>query len=418
MCWVAPCDWIPSQRTSTLEGPCLQSSVRPGGAVGSAGQPTRMAFAPAPAEEPGRPGKLVMELDEPEEAPASSSFIAFELHRSAGAASALGGVDMQQVCLHPSAAAPLMCWSCQAPAACGPDQPCMGAGVQVAKFASAAADFTNPGSSPQKMLPLIKGIQLPRRQLTGWPVLLLWICATAGVYPGASQLQAPCPGQSEESRGASADQWPDSSLGAGSWWNSLCSGWCPDQPRRQGRGCAAGDAWRGEHRLFWQSCAPGASQGSAAQSPGLWSAADWASVTQLPDDTHGNDCGHHLSAGCACISATWPCRCVRMFQLTCVKHVCRRSCGVRWWQHWAGALTAGCRKTWRWALSQTGSSRPAAAPRCPRCGPRSLRWAALSACRSSRGCRTLNCGSMSDRLVPSEHLHLCGGTGSCTPGMQ
>lgn len=108
VCWVAPCDWKPSQRTPTLEGPCLQSSVRPAGAVGSAVQPTNIAFAPAPAEEPGRPGKLVVQLDEPGPAAASSRFIAFDLHASAGAATALSGVDMQQVRLHHSAIAPLV----------------------------------------------------------------------------------------------------------------------------------------------------------------------------------------------------------------------------------------------------------------------------------------------------------------------
>ena len=107
VCWVAPSDWEPSQRTLTLEGPCLQSSVRPGGAVGSAAQPTRIAFAPAPAEEPGRPGKLVVQLDEPGQAAASSRFIAFDLLGSAGAASALSGIDLQQVRLHHAATAPL-----------------------------------------------------------------------------------------------------------------------------------------------------------------------------------------------------------------------------------------------------------------------------------------------------------------------
>ena len=106
MYWVAPCEWKPSQRLLTLEGPGLQSSVRPGGAAGSAAQPTRIAFAPPPAEEPGRPGKLVVQLDEPGKAAASSRFIAFDLHGSAGAASALSGIDMQQVRLHHSANTP------------------------------------------------------------------------------------------------------------------------------------------------------------------------------------------------------------------------------------------------------------------------------------------------------------------------
>ena len=106
MCWVALRVFKPSQRTLILEGPCLQSSVRPGGAVGSAAQPTHIAFAPAPAEEPGRPGKLVVQLDEPGEAAASSRFVAFDLHGSAGASSTLSGIDMQQVRLHHSAIYP------------------------------------------------------------------------------------------------------------------------------------------------------------------------------------------------------------------------------------------------------------------------------------------------------------------------
>ena len=86
----------------------MQSSVRPGGATGSAAQPTRIAFALAPVEEPGRPRKLVVQLDEPGEAAASSRFIAFDLHGSAGAASALSGIEMQQVRWHHSANAPLV----------------------------------------------------------------------------------------------------------------------------------------------------------------------------------------------------------------------------------------------------------------------------------------------------------------------
>ena len=132
---VAPCRRKPSYRMLTLEGPCLQSSVRPGGAVGTAAQPTHIAFAPAPVEEPGRPGKLVVQLDEPGQATASSRFIAFDLHSSVGATSTLGGLDMQQVRLHHAAMAPGMRSSCQAFAACSPDRPCMGGGMQAAKCA-------------------------------------------------------------------------------------------------------------------------------------------------------------------------------------------------------------------------------------------------------------------------------------------
>ena len=133
--WVTPCDWKPSQLTSILEMFRMQSSVRPGGATGSAAQPTRIAFALAPVEEPGRPRKLVVQLDEPGQAAASSRFIAFDLHSSVGATSTLGGLDMQQVRLHHAAMAPGVRSSCQAFAACSPDRPCMGGGMQAAKCA-------------------------------------------------------------------------------------------------------------------------------------------------------------------------------------------------------------------------------------------------------------------------------------------
>ena len=64
-----------------------------------------MAFAPSPADEPGRPGKVVVQLDEPgQDAAAASQFIAFELYGSAGTMSSLSGVDMQQVKSYPDCA--------------------------------------------------------------------------------------------------------------------------------------------------------------------------------------------------------------------------------------------------------------------------------------------------------------------------
>ncbi len=75
----------------------LQSSLLPSGAQEGAGLPTRIAFAPPSVDEPGRPGKLVMQLDEPNQDATASQFIAFELYGGAGAVSSLTGVDMQQV---------------------------------------------------------------------------------------------------------------------------------------------------------------------------------------------------------------------------------------------------------------------------------------------------------------------------------
>ena len=75
----------------------LQSSLLPSGAQEGAGLPTRIAFAPPSVDEPGRPGKLVVQLDEPNQDAAASQFIAFELYGGAGAVSSLTGVDMQQV---------------------------------------------------------------------------------------------------------------------------------------------------------------------------------------------------------------------------------------------------------------------------------------------------------------------------------
>ena len=75
----------------------LQTSLLPSGAQEGAGLPTRIAFAPPSVDEPGRPGKLVMQLDEPNQDATASQFIAFELYGGAGAVSSLTGVDMQQV---------------------------------------------------------------------------------------------------------------------------------------------------------------------------------------------------------------------------------------------------------------------------------------------------------------------------------
>jgi len=75
----------------------LQSSLLPSGAQEGAGLPTRIAFAPPSVDEPGRPGKLVVQLDEPNQDVTASQFIAFELYGGAGAVSSLTGVDMQQV---------------------------------------------------------------------------------------------------------------------------------------------------------------------------------------------------------------------------------------------------------------------------------------------------------------------------------
>ena len=75
----------------------LQSSLLPSGAQEETRLPTRVAFAPPSVDEPGRPGKLVVQLDEPNQDATASQFIAFELYGGAGAVSSLTGVDMQQV---------------------------------------------------------------------------------------------------------------------------------------------------------------------------------------------------------------------------------------------------------------------------------------------------------------------------------
>ena len=74
----------------------LHSPLLPGGAQGAA-LPTHMAFAPPPADEPGRPGKMVVQLDEPDQDVAASRFVAYELYGSAGTVAAFSGIDMQQV---------------------------------------------------------------------------------------------------------------------------------------------------------------------------------------------------------------------------------------------------------------------------------------------------------------------------------
>ena len=75
----------------------LHSPLVPGGAQEGAPLPTNMAFAPSPADEPGRPGKVVVQLDEHVQDAAASRFVAFELYGTPGTMSSLSCVDMQQV---------------------------------------------------------------------------------------------------------------------------------------------------------------------------------------------------------------------------------------------------------------------------------------------------------------------------------
>ena len=75
----------------------LHSSLLPSAAQQGLALPTHTAFAPPPADEPGRPGKLVVQLDEPGQAAGASRFYAYELYGSAGAGASLTGLDMQQV---------------------------------------------------------------------------------------------------------------------------------------------------------------------------------------------------------------------------------------------------------------------------------------------------------------------------------
>ena len=75
----------------------LHSSLLPSAAQEGPALPTHTAFAPPPADEPGRPGKLVVQLDEPDQAAGASRFYAYELYGSAGAGASLTGLDMQQV---------------------------------------------------------------------------------------------------------------------------------------------------------------------------------------------------------------------------------------------------------------------------------------------------------------------------------
>ena len=88
--------WDLSRQACLLHSPLLPSGAQEGAAL-----PTHMAFAPSPADEPGRPGKVVVQLDEPGQDAAASQFIAFELYGSAGTMSSLSGVDMQQVKSYP-----------------------------------------------------------------------------------------------------------------------------------------------------------------------------------------------------------------------------------------------------------------------------------------------------------------------------
>jgi hypothetical protein len=73
----------------------LHSSLLPGAAQEGQALPTHIAFAPSPADEPGRPGKLVVQLDQPDQAAGASRLFAYELYGNAGAS--LTGLDKQQV---------------------------------------------------------------------------------------------------------------------------------------------------------------------------------------------------------------------------------------------------------------------------------------------------------------------------------
>lgn len=90
----------------------LQAPLRPGGGSADEGgaAPAHIAFAPPPADEPGRPGKLVVQLDEPEQEGGTSRFTAFDLYGSAGPGTSLTGLDMQQVGL--SSCASMLSSSC------------------------------------------------------------------------------------------------------------------------------------------------------------------------------------------------------------------------------------------------------------------------------------------------------------------
>lgn len=84
--------WDLSRQACLLHSPLLPDGAQEGAAL-----PTRIAFAHPPADEPGRPGKVVVQLDEPVQDAAASRFLAFELYGTPGTMSSLSGVDMQQV---------------------------------------------------------------------------------------------------------------------------------------------------------------------------------------------------------------------------------------------------------------------------------------------------------------------------------
>lgn len=93
----------------------LHSSLLPSAAQEGPALPTHTAFAPSPADEPGRPGKLVVQLDEPDQAAGASRFYAYELYGSEGAGASLTGLDMQQVNFEfgcPKDSACCLCMSC------------------------------------------------------------------------------------------------------------------------------------------------------------------------------------------------------------------------------------------------------------------------------------------------------------------
>ena len=84
--------WDLSRQAHLLHSPLVPSGTQEGAAL-----PTNMAFAPPPGDEPGRPGKVVVQLDEPVQDAAASRFVAFELYGTPGTMSSLSGLDLQQV---------------------------------------------------------------------------------------------------------------------------------------------------------------------------------------------------------------------------------------------------------------------------------------------------------------------------------
>ena len=84
--------WDLSRQACLLHSPLLPSGAQEGAAL-----PTRIVYAHPPVDEPGRPGKVVVQLDEPVQDGAASRFIACQLYGTPGTMSSLSGVDMQQV---------------------------------------------------------------------------------------------------------------------------------------------------------------------------------------------------------------------------------------------------------------------------------------------------------------------------------